>query len=400
MIIRGRAEKKHTTTTPPPTNPHTPKKKVKTELSREQTALLKGAAIWFIMLHNYCRRLDFVPRENEFSWSPDGPLLFMQHIAAPHPLRLALDTLAFLGHYGVPLFIFLSGYGLVKKYGTFPARQPAALPYMRRNARKFWRLMLPALLLHIVMQTILTGTFPFSPLHLTLQILFLTNLNPAGTAYPGPYWYFGMTMQLYLLYRLCIHRLSARGLLLLSVASLLPQALLLALPPHTPWAQSALDYLRTNAVGALPPFCMGVYAARRGLPPAPPHPRRHARTHPRAHRLRQPQSLHMAATAPARRGRNPARDGAPAPPRHRPPPPCMDGAHIRLHFRGPPPLARRVAPPIAPRPPPHRPPRLRCQRAHQLVALPPVHHRAERLIEKTACATRKTPLRKAEKLTR
>lgn len=244
---------------------------MKTELSREQTALLKGAAIWFIMLHNYCRRLDFVPRENEFSWSPDGPLLFMQHIiAAPHPLRLALDTLAFLGHYGVPLFIFLSGYGLAKKYGTFPARQPAALPYMRRNARKFWRLMLPALLLHLVMQTILTGTIPFSPLHLALQILFLTNLNPAGTANPGPYWYFGMTMQLYLLYRLCIHRLSARGLLLLSVASLLPQALLLAHPPHTPWAQSALDYLRTNAVGALPPFCMGVYAARRSLPPAPP----------------------------------------------------------------------------------------------------------------------------------
>lgn len=270
MIIRGRAEK-NTHNHHPATHKSTHPEKVKTELSREQTALLKGAAIWFIMLHNYCRRLDFVPRENEFSWSPDGPLLFMQHIvAAPHPLRLALDTLAFLGHYGVPLFIFLSGYGLVKKYGTFPARQPAALPYMRRNARKFWRLMLPALLLYIVMQTILAGTFPFSPLHLALQILFLTNLNPAGTAYPGPYWYFGMTMQLYLLYRLCIHRLSARGLLLLSVASLLPQALLLALPPHTPWAQAALDYLRTNAVGALPPFCMGVYAARRSLPPAPP----------------------------------------------------------------------------------------------------------------------------------
>ena len=238
---------------------------MKTELSRRETAVLKGWAILGIMLHNYCHWLSFTIKENEYTFQYKWVYYLHEHVMRLDR-NLLLDLLSFFGHYGVPVFVFLSGYGLVKKYGTDGGQMPSVWRFTRYNVLKFWRLMIPALLLFIAVDTCwVAGRFRYTWPALLEQLTFVINLfpDPGKHILPGPYWYFGLTLQLYLLYWLVMWRLGRTGLLLTAAASLAVQAVLLAVGGR--WATDVLEYVRYNFVGALLPFCMGVYAARFGL---------------------------------------------------------------------------------------------------------------------------------------
>ena len=85
-------------------------------LNKEQSTLFKAIAILMIATHNFMHKLSVI-KENEFSHSPDRFTgLFRALIASPE--NCAQDLLSFFGHFGVQIFIFLSAYGLVKKYGN------------------------------------------------------------------------------------------------------------------------------------------------------------------------------------------------------------------------------------------------------------------------------------------
>lgn len=75
---------------------------------------MKGVAILFIVLHNLLHWISQI-KENEFSYSPEKTKLFFENLVT-NADTLWLDIFSFLGWYGVATFLFLSGYGLVKKY--------------------------------------------------------------------------------------------------------------------------------------------------------------------------------------------------------------------------------------------------------------------------------------------
>ena len=80
--------------------------------------------------------------------------------------------------------------------------------------------------------------------------------DPSHNIWPGPYWYFGLTLQLYIVYRLLFFRWRTAWLPVGSV--LICWALQVWSADDSEW----LEYLRYNFVGGMLPFTLGVLMAR------------------------------------------------------------------------------------------------------------------------------------------
>ena len=107
-----------------PCAPNFPQKKIKLNmrdelLTRNECEAMRGIAIIGIFLHNYCHWLNPVVKENEYQFFNANVSNFLRAITHPDAL-LPLHVLSFFGHYGVPIFLFLSAYGLVMKYENGP----------------------------------------------------------------------------------------------------------------------------------------------------------------------------------------------------------------------------------------------------------------------------------------
>lgn len=85
-------------------------------LTRRECTALRGLAILGIFLHNYCHWLSPVVKENEYQYFQHNVDWLAQAMQNPD-LLLPAHLISFFGHYGVPIFLFLSAYGLERKYG-------------------------------------------------------------------------------------------------------------------------------------------------------------------------------------------------------------------------------------------------------------------------------------------
>ena len=81
----------------------------------KDTTLLKGIGILLIITHNYMHWLPECVPENEYTFSVERIDQLCAYLAQGGP-HVLLNILSHFGHYGVDIFLFLSGYGLVKKY--------------------------------------------------------------------------------------------------------------------------------------------------------------------------------------------------------------------------------------------------------------------------------------------
>lgn len=239
-------------------------------LSREDSALLKGLAILGIVLHNFAHWLPGCVVENEYMFSASNTwhLLRVLGHGGPH---VVLNLFSYFGHYGVPVFLFVSGYGLVKKYERPERPAVRVAPFLGYNVLKLWRLMVPAVLLLLLSELFRCGGWLHGVSNVVYLFTFVTNFLPSArdALLPhrdlllGPWWYFSLTLQMYLLWRLAYYRHGRTALLVSAAVCLGAQVL-----ATTVWAdpsQAVLDYLRYNLVGCLLPFALGVWVARYGL---------------------------------------------------------------------------------------------------------------------------------------
>ena len=113
-------------------------------LTKSDNHLLKGIAILSIMLHNLLHLLPGAVAENEFTFSARNiqRVLFEFH-HSQEVWRMIASVFSHFGHYGVPIFLFLSGYGLVMKYEKSPVQAPSTLPFLWQHMKKLWGLMIP-----------------------------------------------------------------------------------------------------------------------------------------------------------------------------------------------------------------------------------------------------------------
>ncbi|HEY9551391.1 MAG TPA: acyltransferase [Prevotella sp.] len=257
-------------------------------LSRTQCNILRGLAIIGIFLHNYCHWLNPVVKENEYTYVQHNVDQLMHVLFRPDAL-LPMHILSFFGHYGVPLFLFLSAYGLVRKYEAAPLLpQKEGAPASRDLAvdgklvkqkpflsslggvgetvhfifshfRKLFRMMIVGFVLFTIVDAITPSPFRYKVVHVVAQLGMFNNLlpQPDRMIWPGPYWFFGLMLQLYIVYRFFMYRRHWGVTVGLMLVCWLMQAFC------EPEGET-LNRIRYNFMGGMLPFGMGYLYARFG----------------------------------------------------------------------------------------------------------------------------------------
>ena len=222
-------------------------------LSRSECNIMRGFAILFIIVENVTHLFKGVFMDNEFlyKWSAvDG---FLNNLTHPDSL-LPFNLISFYCPYGVILFIFLSGYCLTLKYEKGNGRGTSTKSFIGGHYQKLFVMQLKGLALYLF---VLFMFYPDEvvPKSIIYQFLLVGNLKPSWQCIPFPYWFFGMIMEMYVIYRLVIYNRKDWVAIALTVLSVVVMAF------FEPTSDK-LHYLRLNCFLAIMPFCMGVLAAR------------------------------------------------------------------------------------------------------------------------------------------
>lgn len=243
-------------------------------LSRQECNALRGLAIIGIFLHNYCHWLNPIVKENEYQYFQHNVDWLHQVMAAPD-MYLPMHLLSFFGHYGVPVFLFLSAYGLVMKYEAKPHLDHATqmfsitgkhLPnfgeifqFIRYHYLKLFKMMIVGFVAFTMLDYVTPGPHHYQALDIVAMLGMFNNVlpNPDHIIWPGPFWFFGLMMQLYIVYRLLLYRRHWGFTAALMVVCLGIQVML---GPES----EAMNRYRYNFMGGMLPFGLGILYARYG----------------------------------------------------------------------------------------------------------------------------------------
>ena len=225
-------------------------------LTRKECTAMRGIAILAIVLHNYCHFIGKIVKENEYQFFTSNNDRLWQVISHPDEL-LPVHLLSYFGHYGVPVFLFLSGYGLVCKYEETSHDSCPSVRFVRYNYLKLLRMLIVGFSLFICVDMVTPGRFPFHWDNVLAQLLMYINVlpQPDKIIWPGIYWFFGLMMELYIVYRLLLYRRSSWIVVALIAVCWLLQAFC------DPGGET-LNRLRYNFIGGMLPFGLGIIAAR------------------------------------------------------------------------------------------------------------------------------------------
>ena len=225
-------------------------------LTRTECTAMRGIAIIGIVLHNYCHFNGRILQENEYQYLSFNSDRLWQVLSHPDEL-LPIHLLSFFGHYGVPVFLFLSGYGLVRKYEAACDASPSVGRFTRYNYLKLLRMLIVGFSLFLMVDVVTPGRFTFHWYNVLAQLLMVINVlpEPDKIIWPGIYWFFGLMMEFYLVYRLLLYRRSNWYVAALIVVCWLLQAF--SAPDG-----DVLNHLRYNFIGGMLPFGLGLFAGR------------------------------------------------------------------------------------------------------------------------------------------
>lgn len=216
---------------------------------------MRGIAILAIILHNYCHYFPFTIKENEYSFHGYYSHFLWKNVFSMRS-DFILDIFSFFGHYGVPVFLFISGYGLYKKYEKGGHDVVSIKEFAFRHYLKLLTLMFVGFVAFIFIDLGLRGYSRFTFGNIIAQLTMVINLlpHPDDNILPGPYWYFGLTMQLYMIYRLFFYRRSIIVPVLFVVVCWLAQAVIKD--------TDLLVWMRYNFIGSVMPFVAGMLYAK------------------------------------------------------------------------------------------------------------------------------------------
>ena len=232
-------------------------------LTRAECNALRGIAILGIFLHNFCHWLNPVVKENEYQYFQHNVDWFAQCAARVNELFPA-HVISFFGHYGVPVFLFLSAYGLEMKYGNGQGKAPdgrrvVVSSFGRYHYLKLFKMMIVGFICFTIVDAMTAGSWHYNVAQIVGQLLMINNFydQPDRNIWPGPFWFFGLMLQLYVVYRLLLYRRHWGWTVGLMAVCTVAQ---LFMDPEG----ENLNYWRYNFMGGMLPFGLGLLFARYG----------------------------------------------------------------------------------------------------------------------------------------
>ena len=236
---------------------------MKEMLTRTECSAMRGIAILAIVLHNYCHFIGKIVKENEYQFLDFNNDRLWQVLSNPSEL-LPVHLLSYFGHYGVPVFLFLSGFGLVRKYECDASRTAGCITFLRYHYLKLLRMLIVGFVLFLMVDAVTPGRFAFHWDNVIAQLLMYINVlpEPDKIIWPGIYWFFGLMMELYIVYRLLLYRRSSWLVAALIIICWLLQVFC------EPDGET-LNRLRYNFIGGMLPFGMGICLGRFSLGQTP-----------------------------------------------------------------------------------------------------------------------------------
>lgn len=219
-------------------------------LSRDNSMVLRGVAILFIVLHNFLHLSRFLfTGENEMEFLSENAVGFFN--AVLNGSNVLGEFLSHLGWIGVPVFVFLTGYGVALKS---PIAKRDILTYIKRNYLKLLALMLPAVLFFAGIDILKGDVWPGLAKRFSYLTMLVNFAYPFLNCNPGVYWYFGLTFQFYLLWAFLGKRMNGKNMLIWSIVLL---CFLLGLSAYE--NPVALSIFRHCFTGWFPVFAIGVW---------------------------------------------------------------------------------------------------------------------------------------------
>jgi len=169
------------------------------QLSIEDSSFYKGIGMLLITFHNFFHWVKPGTSENEFGFNANRIVELWENLLHS-PSDFINLMFSYFGHFGVQIFIFLSGYGLMIAYHK---RKIGWTSFVFKRLTKLY----PALIISIII-LILIRIYQSSelPNHIILNLYllklsFFSNFFPRmGLSVNGPWWFYSMIIQLYFVF--------------------------------------------------------------------------------------------------------------------------------------------------------------------------------------------------------
>lgn len=226
-------------------------------LTKEETNVMRGLAILMIVMHNYCHWMPNCILENEYTWDSKNIWQYIDYFHKGDS-HIFLNFFSHYGHYGIALFLLLSGYGLSVKYDnqTLVYKQ-----FIFKHAQKLWKLLIPAYFIYFI--TGLLKGWRLEPHNFIELCTFAANFDPRHPFICGPWWWFSLSMQFYLLYIFFYYKRNLRFIVFFTGLVFLSQVMITMYC----WddlnnRNSLIGYLHYNFPCNIMPFSLGVLIGR------------------------------------------------------------------------------------------------------------------------------------------
>ena len=141
--------------------------------------------------------------------------------------------------------------------GTTESRNYGILPFIRYNYLKLLRMLIVGFTIFVIVDALTPGRFQFHWDNVIAQLLMYINVlpHPDKIIWPGIYWFFGLMMELYIVYRLLLYRRNTMYVIALVIICWLLQVFC------DPEGET-LNRLRYNFIGGMLPFGLGIILGR------------------------------------------------------------------------------------------------------------------------------------------
>lgn len=172
------------------------------KLSKDQTNIIKGVAMVCLVLHNFLHLTNDIG-ENELDFNPDRIFVLFDAIKNVRTM-IFNGSFSYFGFYALELFLFLSGFGLTKQYFKHKSQNKSYLSYLFPRLIKLYSLLIFGIILLFFSYLCFKDVNLKMFLDLTVSTLLMYNNFSYDRIfmYIGPWWYFGLTIQLYLIFPL------------------------------------------------------------------------------------------------------------------------------------------------------------------------------------------------------